>query len=303
MYRVLLLVSLLATPIFTEADEKTVEFQQLRDNIYMVVCDWPSRITLSVGKDGILIVDANLKDNMPLVYQAINEKFNNMPIKYVISTHSHGDHTGGMPFLIGQGAISIAHENTRQAMYEEYYIDTDGQQESDASQGKPTHDFESKELPRLTYETQMNLYFNDETIVVFHMPDAHTRGDSLVFFKKNNVLALGDNYFGNAYTFGENIEGMIAVYEKTLGMINDETIIVPGHGIASNKRELSRYFAMIKTVKSIIQRNIKQGKTLSQVVADTSITAKFDSYYGTLHMNGEEFRKMMYEQYSDNSGQ
>ena len=112
MHKLRLMMSLFVTPLFiytvypckeiTQGEEKTVEFQQLRDNIYMVVDGWPLRITLSVGNDGILIVDANPNDNVPLVYPASNNKFDNRPIKYVISSDSHRDHASGTAFLIGQ---------------------------------------------------------------------------------------------------------------------------------------------------------------------------------------------------------
>lgn len=285
--------------VYATSEQKKVEFHQLTDDLYMVVYDWPSRIILSVGKEGGLLVDANVKLNFPIVYSAIAKKFDNIPIKYVISTHSHKDHTGGNPFLINKGAISIAHENTKSVMHELYYTDEEGNEIDDPAKGKPIRDYQTNELPQITFSERMNIDFNGDSIELIHRPNAHTDGDLIVYFKKNNVIALGDNYFGNAYTFGQNFDGMINVYQTTVEMIDDKTIIVPGHGVQSNKKELSQYLAMIKDVKSIILQKISAGKTLEQVASDSSITKRYDEKYGQLLITGEEFRKRLYSFYSE----
>ena len=292
-----LLISLLLG-FLSIAQEKKVEIHELRVNMYMVVYDWPSRITLSVAEDGILMVDSGLKDNISIIYDAIAKKFNNKPIKYVISTHSHGDHTGGIPFLLEKGTLNIAHDYVKEVMNQLYYVDEIGNETRDTINGKPKRDFQSHELPQITISDRMTLEFNKEAIELIHVPDAHSKGDLLVWFKDKNVIAMGDNYFGDAYTYSQSFEGMIKAHEITLQLINEETIIVPGHGVKSSKKELALYLKMLKDVSNIIKTKIKQGKTLDEVTNDSSITEKYDEKYGQLFMSGKLFREQIYKEYS-----
>ena len=110
---------------------------------------------------------------------------------------------------------------------------------------------------------------------------------------------MGDNYFGNAYTYAGSFEGMIRTHEKTLSIINENTIIVPGHGMKSSKKELALYLEMLRDVRDKIRRKIKEGKTIEEVKADTSITEKYDEKYGQLFMKGETFRERIYQEYSE----
>ena len=292
----LLIISQIPLAVFGQEEAiKEPEFFQLRDNLYMMTYSFPN-VAILLGDKEIFLVDANLKENIEVVVNAINERFVDHSIKYLVNTHSHRDHAGGNAFLIKNGTIGIVHENTRSTFDEVYYVDENGKQVKDSAKGKATGDYKKDELPIMTYSQRMNLYFADENIELIHVPDAHTKGDTIVYFKKNNAIALGDNYFGNAYTFGGNIDGMIKVYEKVLSIIDDKTIIIPGHGVHSNKKELSAYLAMIKDVKAVIEKKKKNGKTLEEVKADKSITAKYDEKYGQLYFDGERFRDLIYKQ-------
>lgn len=278
---VLLILSIQITfSVFGQEKEKfETEFFQLRDNLYMATHSYPN-IAILVGEDGLFLVDANQKINISNLYLDIQKKFNNLPIEYVVNTHFHGDHTGGNAFLSEKGAKIIAHKTNKATLLKH---------------GKEGNVNElNKRLPSITFSNEMEFHFGNEDLELIHVEDTHTKGDAIIYFKTSNAIALGDNYFGNAYTFGGNVEGMITAYEKVITMIDDETIIIPGHGVHSSKKELIAYLAMIKDVKAQIDAEKAKGKTLEEIKANTSITKKYDEKYGKLYINGERFRDLIY---------
>ena len=302
MKKILLLLIIIQIPLTVFGQEqanKEPEFFQLRDNLYMIAYSNPNMAILLDDKE-IFLVDTNFKKDIEVVMNAINKRFPSHSIKYLVNTHHHVDHTGGNALLIKNGTVGIVHENARSIMDEVYFVDEKGEKVEDSTQGEPTQDHKKDELPVITFSQRMNLFFGDENIELFHVPSAHTKGDTIVYFRNNNVIALGDNYYGNAYTFGENIEGMIKAYEKVLSIIDDQTIIIPGHGVHTTKKELSSYLAMIRDVQTQIEKQKKNGKTIEEVQADKSITAQYDEKYGQLYINSKQFRYLIYK-YSSNS--
>lgn len=277
----LLFITILSCTVFGQEEEKfETEFFQLRDNLYMATHSYPN-IAILVGENGLFLVDANQEVNIENLYADIQKKYNNLPIKYIVNTHSHTDHTGGNAFLAEKGAMVIAHKNVKVALLK-------------------NEDVVKNKLPTITFLNEMEFHFGNEDIELIHVPNAHTDGDAIIYFKRNNAIALGDNYFGNAYTFGSNFEGMIEVYEKVITMIDDETIIIPGHGVHSSKKELKTYLVMIKDVKAQIDTEKAKGKTLEEVKTNTSITEKYDEKYGKLFINGERFRELIYNDSNSN---
>ena len=271
---VLLVMSIqISFSVFGQEEKFETEFFQLRDNLYMATHSFPN-IAILVGDKGLFLVDANQEVNIVNLYADIQKKFN-LPIKYIANTHFHGDHTGGNPFLVEKGALVIAHKNTKVSLLE-------------------NKDVVKNRVPTITFSNEMEFRFGTEYIELIHVEDAHTKGDAIIYLKTSNAIALGDNYFGNAYTFGGNVDGMIQVYEKVIAMIDDKTIIIPGHGVHSSKKELVAYLAMVKDVKAQIDAEKAKGKTLAEVKANTTLTKKYDKKYGQLYINGERFRDLIY---------
>ncbi len=274
--------------------DKTIatNYFPIRDSLYMVTIGF-TNIGILVGEKELILVDASKKSFMDSARDSLLLRFGNKPVKYILNTHSHGDHTGGNPKFMKEGTICIAHINAKKEMHQIYYVDENGKQ-VDSIIGKPFREYEEHELPQITFNDKMELSVFNEDVELMHVADAHTRGDVIIFFKRSNVIALGDNYFGDAYTFGNNIEGMIKVYKFVLTIIDDNTIILPGHGKLSNKQELQQYLNMITHVKSKIDLLKSQGKKLEDIKADKSITEMYDAKYGKLYINGEQFRELLY---------
>jgi glyoxylase-like metal-dependent hydrolase (beta-lactamase superfamily II) len=156
-------------------------------------------------------------------------------------------------------------------------------------------------LPVMTYNESLTFHFNGEDIHIFHLGDAHTNGDSIVHFQKANVIHMGDLYFNGGYPFldvphGGKIGGIIATLDHVIGMINDETKVIPGHGPLSNRAELKEYREMLATVKSRVSNLIKQGKTLKEVVASKP-TSDFDRVPAIM-MPADLFVQILFEDLS-----
>ncbi len=270
-----------------------VQFTPLRGDLTLITHSYPNMVVLA-GDDGLLMVDAGLKANADALMAAIEARFPGKPVRHLINTHVHGDHTGGNAALIARGAEVLVHENTRKAMDEVYYLDAEGNEVDEASKGTATRDFELQDMPAYSYPERVNVHFAGERIEVFHPGNAHTPGDSLVYFHAHNAIALGDNYFGNAYTFGGNIEGMIGVYRQVLERIDDDTLILPGHGVVASKKDLSDYLDMLLTVKARVDAARAAGRSADEVAADASITAEYEEKYGGLYIAGDRFRRLVY---------
>lgn len=293
IYQIGLLLFLYNSAIAQQTEKVSPEYYKLRDSFYMVTIGF-TNIGVLVGEKELLFVDASTRELMASYRDSLLTKFGNKPVKYILNTHSHWDHTGGNPAFMKTGTVCISHEKAKEKMIETYYVDAEGRSVKDPAKGKAKRDFEENELPTITFTDTMLIDFGSEDILLFHVEEAHTVGDAIIYFKKNNVIAMGDNYFGNAYTFGKNIEGMIKVHEQVLNFIDDKTVILPGHGIPSDKTELQLYLTMLKDVKSKIEIAKKNGKTLEEVKADKSITDQYDEKYGKLYFDGERFRALIY---------
>ncbi len=212
--------------------------QHLNDNIYAIFGQG-GNIGMSVGDEGIFLIDDQFAPLTPKILAAIRE-INDGPIRFVLNTHWHGDHTGGNENLGDEGAMIIAHDNVRLRLIEGL----------DRGNGRITPPAAEGALPVLTFNDQVSLFINGEEARAIHVENAHTDGDSLIYFRDANVLHAGDTYFSGRYPFvditsGGSIDGLIAAIELALSFVDDDTIIIPGHGPISNKAELEVYLEML----------------------------------------------------------
>ena len=210
-------------------------------------------IGVSAGEDGVLIIDDQFAPLAEKIAAQLGELGSDKP-KYVINTHYHGDHTGSNAFFHShKGATILAHENVRVRL-------------ANDEKGKP------EALPTITYEDGIKIYFNGETLHVMHLAVGHTDGDSVVWFEQPNVMHTGDLFFNGRFPYidqgaGGNVEGYMDSVKQLLAKIDDETVIIPGHGDISNKQEYSAFLAMISETFSYVKALKQDGKTLDEVKA------------------------------------
>ena len=216
---------------------------------------------VSYGPDGTVLIDDQFAPLTPKIQAAIAE-LGAEPVKFLINTHWHGDHSGGNENFGKAGALIMAHDNVRVRMT--------GSQET----GRGNDPASPKEaLPTVTYHDGVKLHLNGDEVHVKHVSHAHTDGDSIVFWKKANVIHMGDLYFNKVtlpfidLNSGGNARGILAAAEKVLKMADDDTRIIPGHGPMATKADLTNYRDMMKSVIATVESALGEGKTLEQVQA------------------------------------
>lgn len=243
-------------------DWDTVEITtfDLGGGIYMLE-GFGGNVGVSVGEDGVFLVDDQYAPLTPKVIAAVNE-LSDQPIRFVINTHWHEDHVGGNENLGKLGALIVAHDNAR-AVLALARMD-------EALQRKVVPPAES--LPVVTFDNSVTFYLNAETVHVFHIDAAHTDGDVVVHFREADVIHTGDAYFNGFYPFidvahGGSIDGMIAFYDRLIALSGPNTRIIPGHGPVANRDNVKKYQVMLKTVRQRVAAAIAQQQSLEDLIA------------------------------------
>ena len=247
-------------------DFKTIEVQTVKisDGLYVLMAG-PAQgnIVASVGSDGIFLIDSMYAPMHQKIMDAL-AKISNQPIRYLVNTHLHGDHTAGNEAMAKLGATIISHENMRKRMA--------------APQTNPPP---AGALPVITYTDSMTLRFNGEEIYIYHPEPAHTDGDSIIYFRHANVMHVGDvpsslRYPNIGVDDGGAVDGMMAAGRQVMKIANANTKIIPGHlGPVVGFKEIQQQLDMFAVVRDRISTAIRAGKTLEQVVASKP-TKDFD---------------------------
>jgi len=290
MKRLALLLSLLSLPAFAQQDFSKVEIrtEKLSDTVYMLV-GAGGNLGLSVGDDAVFLVDDQFAPLTPKIEAAI-AKITPKPVKFVLNTHWHGDHTGGNENLGKAGALIVAHENVRKRMSVENFIEF---------LGMKTEPDPRIALPVVTFTTDVTFHLNGDEIFAQHAPRAHTDGDAIVHFRKSDVVHMGDIMFNKLYPFvdtstGGTVEGVIAAADRTLKEVGDTTRIIPGHGPLANRADLQAYRDMLATISGRVRDQMRAKRTLEQVQA-AKPTAEFDAVWGKGFLKPDKFVEMLYK--------
>src|SRR4051812_4858241 len=225
-------------------------------------------IGVSAGEDGIVIVDdqfAPLANKIKQALKGISDK----PLKFVINTHFHGDHTGGN-VEFGMETTIIAHENVRKRL-----------KDGGSVAGNEVKPAAKAALPVITFNDRTTVHVNGEDIRAAHFPHGHTDGDSVIFFPQSNVVHMGDDFVTYGFPFvdvksGGSISGMIAGDEKVLGMLSADAKIIPGHGPLSAPADLRKFIDMLKETRGLVEDGIRQKKTVQQL-KEEHVLAKYES--------------------------
>jgi len=241
--------------------EVQIKSKYLQGQVYLLK-GAGGNIGASVGPDGILIVDDQFAPLSEKIKAAL-EKLGTGPIKFILNTHWHGDHTGGNRNFGKSGTI-IAHTNVRRRLSTKQFS-------SFFKKELPAHPKEA--WPVITFDESVSLHFNDEEIEVIHFPSGHTDGDSVVFFSGSNVVHLGDHFFNGGFPFvdlssGGDVEGYIRNVRSVLNRLKDDTVVVPGHGPVASKKDLAVFLTMLTETSQIVRQKIAEGKDLDSITQE-----------------------------------
>jgi len=269
-----------------------IKVTKVSGNIYMLEGSG-GNIAASVGEDGIVIVDdqyAPLADKIATALKAIG--VTDKPVRFVINTHYHGDHTGGnLPFATG-GSTVIAQDNVRKR------LETGGK----AGIG-PVMTMEQKPAPKgalpiITFDHDVTVHLNGEDIRALHFPAGHTDGDAIVFFPKANVVHMGDDFVRYGYPFidviaGGSVQGMIDACDKVAALLPVDVKVIPGHGQISTLADVREYSLMLKETSAAVQAAIKSGKTVDQMKKE-KLLAPWDAKYSGKFITSDLFIETLY---------
>src|SRR5260221_3343231 len=280
-----------------------IKVTKVSGNIYMLEGEG-GNIAASVGEDGIVIVDDQFAPLAEKIQAALkNLKITDKPVRFVINTHFHGDHTGGNDPFANAGSTVIAQDNVRKRLESAGPSGNGGVLKFDykpASKGA---------LPVITFDHDVTVHLNGEDIRALHFPAGHTDGDAIIFFPKNNVVHMGDDFVRYGFPFidvtsGGSVQGMIAATEKVSAQLPPDVKVIPGHGALSNLDDVRAFTKMLKETSAAVQKSIDEHKTLEQMKQEKILApwakwsgefldaAKFiDTRYHSLTASKGEFLK------------
>ena len=254
--------SIAATPQQPPQFSKDIQTHKLADNLFLLE-GAGGNVAVFVWADGVLLVDDKLATASPQVKAAV-AAITPKPIRFVVNSHWHRDHSGGNEALAGDGSVIVAHENVRRRMSVEGFVAVFDRKSPPAPQ---------KALPIVTFTRDVTFHLGGEEISVIHVEPAHTDGDSFVLFRSANVIHLGDCYLNGSFPVidssnGGTYPGVIAAADTALGMLDARTQVIPGHGAVAAEKDLHQWREMLVTINERVRNSVAAGKTLEQVKAE-----------------------------------
>lgn len=261
----------------------------VRGGVYLMEMEPAGNLGVSVGEDGAFVIDDQFAPMTGRIIDAVAE-LTDRPIKYVLNTHWHGDHTGSNENFGTLGHTIIAHDNVRARMSSDQYHLV-------FKQGTPPHP--AAALPVITFSTTMTFHFNGDTIHVMHVPSAHTDGDSIFYFEKADVMHTGDAFINRGYPLidissGGSITGQIEATNKMLELVGPDTIIIPGHGPLADGARMIEVRDMLVTARAAVVKLLEQGKSLDEIIAAQPL-ADLDEKWAQGIVKGRLFTRIIYQ--------
>jgi glyoxylase-like metal-dependent hydrolase (beta-lactamase superfamily II) len=277
-----------------------IKATKVSGNIYMLE-GAGGNIGASIGDDGIVIVDdqfAPLAEKIQASLKSLG--ITNKPVCFVINTHYHGDHTGGNAPFSTAGSTVIAQDNVRKRLESG---GTAGNGSSIHMENKPA---EKAALPIITFEHDVTVHLNGEDIRALHFPAGHTDGDSIIFFPKNNVVHMGDDFVRYGFPFidvssGGSVQGMIAAMEKATAQLPADVKVIPGHGALSNLNDVREFTKMLKETSAVVENALKAHKTLEQMKQE-KILEPWKKWSGDF-VNTDAFIETLYNSLTGTKGE
>jgi glyoxylase-like metal-dependent hydrolase (beta-lactamase superfamily II) len=283
----LLVTAIHATPAMADEDVQ-IQMIPVRDSIYMLTGQG-GNIGISAGRDGILMIDDQYAPLSEKIKTAV-ASLESGEVKFVLNTHWHGDHTGGN-VNFGETATLIAHTNVRKRLSTGQFMKIFKKNIPPAPEAA---------WPVITFEDAITIHFNGEEVSVMHFPEGHTDGDSVIYFTKSNVLHIGDHMFKDRFPFidldsGGSVDGYIQNVERMMDEINEDTLIIPGHGDLASKEDLKIFHAMLQQTSHIIRSKMDEGMSLGEIQS-AGLGAKWDDW-GKGFISETQWIDIIYEDY------
>ena len=245
-------------------------------------------IGVSVGDDGIVMID----DEFAPLAAKVNEALKGIspkPVRFILNTHYHGDHTGANAQFAQQGSTIVAQDNVRKRLAEGGSIKKLG----------PRPPSPKDALPIITFNDRATVWLNGEEIRAIHFPHGHTDGDSVIWFPHANVVHMGDDFVRYGYPFvdvenGGSVSGMIAGCEKVLSMVPGDAKFIPGHGELATADDVRTFVQMMKDTRAAVAAEVKAGKSLDQIKKD-DVLAKWNKQYGNDFIKPDDWLDALYD--------
>ena len=252
---------LFTAQVTAQFDEVSIETTHVSGAVYMLE-GRGGNLAVMTGADGILLVDdqyAPLTDRILAAIRAIDPG----PVRFLINTHWHFDHTGGNEQLGGMGSVIVAHDNVRQRMSTDQFMAVLDKSIPASPQGA---------LPVVTFNDRVIFHFNGEAVTVYHVARAHTDGDSIIHFPVSDVIHMGDNFFNGSYPLvdlgsGGSVSGMIDAVQFALGFCGSDTRVIPGHGPLANCADLESFGQMLADSTDRVRELMAAGKSLDEIIS------------------------------------
>jgi cyclase len=282
----LLLLSSLAAAQDRDYSKVEIKVTKVAGSVYMLE-GTGGNIGISVGEDGIVVVDDQFAPLAPKI-QAALKSITNKPVRFILNTHYHFDHTGGNVEFGKLGTI-VAQENVRKRLAEGSEIKRFGKQAPAPKEA----------LPIITFSERATIHLNGEDIRAIHFPHGHTDGDSVIFFPQANVVHMGDDFVTYGFPFvdienGGSVSGMVAGVEKVLSMTKPDTKFLPGHGPLSTADDVRKFVAMIQETRAVIAAAVKKHKTVEQMKKE-KLLAKWDADYSKGFIKTDDWIDALYD--------